>query len=211
MKTIEEFCDHHLACSEGKQWAIANCQTMQDAWDAAQHDWLLWIATRQGVASDNQLRKFAVWCARQVQHLMKDQRSLDALDFSERHSDGLATDEEMAAARAAARAAASAAASAAARAAAWDAAWDAARAAARAAASAAAGDAAGAAARAAARAAAWAAAGDAAGAAAWDAARAAAWAAASAAARVAAWAAAGDAASAAQDEWLRTNIIPSFN
>ena len=175
MKTIEEFCDHHLACSEGKQWAIANCQTMQDAWDAAQHDWLLWIATRQGVASDNQLRKFAVWCARQVQHLMKDQRSLDALDFSERHSDGLATDEEMAAARAAA----------------WDAAIAAARAAAIAAARAAAGDVASAAASAAARVAAWAAA--------------------SAAARVAAWAAAGDAASAAQDEWLRTNIIPSFN
>lgn len=47
-------------------------------------------------------RLFAVWCARQVQHLMTDQRSFDALDVAERHAHGLATDEELAAARAAA-------------------------------------------------------------------------------------------------------------
>jgi hypothetical protein len=54
-------------------------------------------------------RLFAVWCARQVQHLMQDERSLNALDVAERHADGLATDEELAAARAAARAAGAAA------------------------------------------------------------------------------------------------------
>jgi hypothetical protein len=105
-------------------------------------------------------RLYAVWCARQVQHLMTDQRSTEALDIAERYANGLATEEELAAARAAAGDAARAAARAAAR--------DAARAAARAAA----GDAA----RAAARDAAWdaaraAAAGDAAWAAAWAAAK----------------------------------------
>jgi hypothetical protein len=44
---------------------------------------------------DNLWRKYAVWCARQVQHLMTDQRSIDALDVAWRHSDGLATDEEL--------------------------------------------------------------------------------------------------------------------
>ena len=68
-------------------------------------------------------RLFAVWCARQVQHLMTDPRSLTALDVAERHADGLATDEELAAAGAAAGDAARDAA----RAAAWDAAWAAAR------------------------------------------------------------------------------------
>jgi hypothetical protein len=72
-----------------------------------------------------------VWCARQVQHLMTDQRSLAALDVAERHANGEATDEELAAARAAACDAARDAAWAAARDAAWaaarDAAWDAAR------------------------------------------------------------------------------------
>ena len=48
-------------------------------------------------------RLFAVWCARQVEHLMMDQRSLDALATAERHADDLATDEELAAACAAAR------------------------------------------------------------------------------------------------------------
>ena len=52
---------------------------------------------------------FAAWCARQVQHLMTDKRSLDALDVAERYANGLATDEELAAVRAAARAAARAA------------------------------------------------------------------------------------------------------
>ena len=85
-------------------------------------------------------RLFAVWCARQVQHLMTDQRSIDALDVAERHAIGQATDAELETARAAAwdaagaaaGAAAEAAAGAAADAAAWDAArdaaaWDAAR------------------------------------------------------------------------------------
>ena len=103
---------------------------------------------------DREIRLFGVWCARQVQHLMTDPRSIAALDVSERFANCNATQEELDAARAAAsdaawaaawagRAAASAAASAAARAAwaasdaasaaAWAAAWaarDAARAAA---------------------------------------------------------------------------------
>ena len=60
-------------------------------------------------------RLFAVWCARQVEHLMTDQRSLDALATAERHADGLATNEELAAAWDAACAAARDAACAAAR------------------------------------------------------------------------------------------------
>ena len=119
-------------------------------------------------------RLFAVWCARQVQPLMIDSRSVAAVDVAERHASGLATDEELAAAASAAWDAAASAAWAAARDAAWYAVWDAARAAAWAAARDAAWDAAWAAAWVA-QAAAWAAArdaGDPALAAAWDAARA---------------------------------------
>ena len=77
-----------------------------------------------------EMRLYAVDCARSVQHLMTDYRSLAAIDVAERHADGVATDAELEAARAAARAAAWAAAWDAARDAAWDAAWAAARAAA---------------------------------------------------------------------------------
>ena len=47
---------------------------------------------------DREVRLFAVWCARQVQHLLKDKRSLDALDVAERYANGQATDAELAAA-----------------------------------------------------------------------------------------------------------------
>ncbi|WP_186087397.1 hypothetical protein [Burkholderia gladioli] len=87
---------------------------------------------------DRDARLFAVWCARQVEHLMKDQRSKDALNVAERFANGEATEEERDAAGAAAGAAARAAAGAAARAAAGAAARAAAGAAARAAAGAAA-------------------------------------------------------------------------
>ncbi len=55
-------------------------------------------------------RLFAVRCARSVQHLMTDERSIAAIDVAERHANGLATDDELAAARATAWAAARAAA-----------------------------------------------------------------------------------------------------
>ncbi|MCA3182392.1 MAG: hypothetical protein INH13_02005 [Cupriavidus sp.] len=62
---------------------------------------------------------YAVRTARSVQHLMKDERSIQALDVAERHARGAAKDSELAAARDAAGAAAWEAAR--------DAAWDAAR------------------------------------------------------------------------------------
>ena len=71
---------------------------------------------------EREMRLFAVECARGVQHLMTDKRSLDALDVATRFANNLATQAELDAARAAARDAA------------WAAAWDAARAAAGAAA-----------------------------------------------------------------------------
>lgn len=96
---------------------------------------------------EKEIRLYAVWCARQVQHLIKTPCAIAALDVAERHAYGKATDEDLAAVHAAARAARDAA-----RTAAWAAAQDAAQAA---------------------EWAAWAAAQDAAWAAAWDAARAA--------------------------------------
>jgi hypothetical protein len=168
MKSISEFCKTHSACKDGLEGALENCQTMQQAWETLPNDWLVWTATREGVLTDKELRLFAVFCARQVEHLLTDDRSRNAITVAEKFANGEATKEELAAAGAAAGLAWAAAA----RAAAWDAAG----------AAGAAGAAAGAA---------WAAAGVAAWAAARVAARDAAWAAAWAAAR----AAAGDAQS----------------
>ena len=65
---------------------------------------------------DQEIRLYAVWCARQVQYLMTDQRSIEALDVAERYANGFGTGKQLDVAWAAAWAAARAAA----RAAAWD-------------------------------------------------------------------------------------------
>jgi hypothetical protein len=200
---IKKFCTKHGACKEGYLWATEHCTSMQDVWEKAKPEWLIWVATRKGVLTDNELRRFAVWSARQVQHLMTDPRSIAALDVAERHTEGSATDEELAAAYAAACAAVCDAACDAACDATCAAAWEAARAAAC--------DAAWEAAWEAARAAAWEAAWEAARAAACDAACDAAWEAACEAACDADCAAAWEAAYDAQAEWLRKHTTPNFN
>jgi len=70
----------------------------------------LWCL-RAVAGRDREIRLYAVWCARQVQHLMADKRSLDALDVAERYANGDATNAELTAAADVARSAA------------WDAAW----------------------------------------------------------------------------------------
>jgi hypothetical protein len=133
---MKEFLKKHGACQDGYKWAVKNCKTIQEVWDTATPEWLVWVATREGVLTGRELHEFGLWSANQVRHLMTDPRSIAALDIKRGWLDGKNTDQELAAARAAARAAAWAAARdaawdaarAAARAAAWDAAWDAARA-----------------------------------------------------------------------------------
>ena len=72
----------------------------------------LW-ALRCVKGHDRDLRLYAVWCARQVEHLNADERLKNCNDVSERFANGEATQEELDAARAAAWAAAWAAADAA--------------------------------------------------------------------------------------------------
>ncbi len=180
MISIKDFCKKHGACRGGREWAAENCSDMRDVWTTIKPDWLVWTATREGVLTDKELRLFAVYCARSVQHLMTDPRSVAAIDVADRFANGKSSEEELSSARAAAAAAASAS----------DAAW----------ASALAAAAARAAARASARDAARASASDAAWASARDA----------AAARGAAWASARDAAAFGQAEWLRENTKPNF-
>jgi len=69
----------------------------------------LWV-TRCLPEQNRMWRLFAVWCARQIQHLMTDERSINALDVAERFANGEASQEELAAAAAAAVYAAAAAA-----------------------------------------------------------------------------------------------------
>ena len=112
--TIEEFCQIHNACEEGRDWAVANCKNMAECWEKLPANYLIWVATRPGVLSDQKLRLFAVFCCRGVWHLLTDERSRNAIEVAEKFAIGQATRGELqvasrAAAYAASRVAADAA------------------------------------------------------------------------------------------------------
>ena len=101
-----------LLAAQGKKKADDIAFPMSDILDSNGLDDCIW-AMECLPEHNNLWRKYAVWCVRRVEHLLKDEESIKALDVAWRHSDGQATDEELDEARAAARAAADAAADAA--------------------------------------------------------------------------------------------------
>ena len=103
---IADFCDLHNACKEGRKWALMNCQTMADCWEKLPSSFLVWVATRQGVLTEKELRLFAAYCCRKIWNLLTDERSRKVVEAAEKHAKGEATDEQLIAARAAALAAA---------------------------------------------------------------------------------------------------------
>ena len=130
MKTTLNEIRKHNPCAEGwekllsylgKTKADDEPLSLLTILDSNGIDDALWCL-RAVEGHDKEIRLFAVWCARQVQHLMTDQRSIDAIDVAERYANGQATQDELNAARSAAWAAAEDAAGDAA----WDAAWSAA-------------------------------------------------------------------------------------
>ena len=84
----------------------AKFKTFQEAWQACPRgDWMLWIADKVGV--DKKLLTLAKgMCAGTVRHLMKDERSLKAVDTAIAYGRGKATKEQLDAAADAADAAA---------------------------------------------------------------------------------------------------------
>jgi len=114
-KKMSEWLKEHDACDDGYRWAMRECKSLSEVWQTAKPEWLVWVATREGVLNDQTLRLFACWSVRRVWHLLTDERSRNAVEVAERFARGQATKQELAAAMAAARAAA--------RAAAWAAAW----------------------------------------------------------------------------------------
>lgn len=100
---VKEFCRKHNACHTGSKFAL-KFATMKDVWDALMRGepdkktarcWALWIISRDGVLSKMERVELYVRFAKRVKHLMKDQRSIDALEVAKRYAEGNATDEEL--------------------------------------------------------------------------------------------------------------------
>lgn len=102
------------ACQEARDWAEGKDWT--EVYETCERgDWLLWLFARTNDcpvdSPDFRLIKLAAGlCANEVKHLMKDERSVNAVDVTIRYGRGLATSEELSAAHAAASSYATAAA-----------------------------------------------------------------------------------------------------
>jgi hypothetical protein len=109
--TFSEYLTSLRACLEAVEWSMG--KTAQECWDTCERgDWMLWLIKRTMRKDEVSLRKLTLVkarCAKLVVHLMKDERSKNAVEVAERFGLGLATREELDAAARAADAAARAA------------------------------------------------------------------------------------------------------
>jgi hypothetical protein len=105
MKTLKQNLIKLNACSESIEWV--GDMILKEAWKKCENgSWMLWLAFKMkdkpGWSDIKQITLAKVKCARLVQHLMKDERSLKALDIAEKWAKNEATDKELKAAAAAA-------------------------------------------------------------------------------------------------------------
>ena len=97
MKTeLEEFLEKHNACTEGRAWALATgATTINEIWqrDDMRKEWRIWIADR--VLTKKQQTALTCRFVREIWHLLRDDRSWDAIEVAEKWVAGEATDEEL--------------------------------------------------------------------------------------------------------------------
>ena len=100
--------DKFRPCSDAREW-MRTQKNATEAWNNCERgDWMLWIAKKLN-ADDRKLTMAKAMCTKQVEHLMEDQRSKDAIQACIYYFNGLITREQLnAAADAAAYAAAAA-------------------------------------------------------------------------------------------------------
>jgi len=91
---IQKLLEKLSACREGSEWV--GDMSASEAWDKCERgDWMLWIVKKQNVDIKT-ITMAKVRCARLVQHLTNDYRSLAALVAAERFANGEITREELA-------------------------------------------------------------------------------------------------------------------
>jgi len=78
------------ACKDAIEWA-ANQKNYKEAWQSCERgDWMLWLAFKLNI-DDKKLTMAKVMCVKQVEHLMRDQRSRDALQSCIDYANGKIT------------------------------------------------------------------------------------------------------------------------
>ena len=102
---MKELLKHLDACKPAVEWAAD--KTWPEIFETCQRgDWLLWLFRKVNVNDKRLLTLAKGHCANTVRHLMKDERSIRAVDAAIAYGNNEITDNELAAAYAAAYAAA---------------------------------------------------------------------------------------------------------
>ena len=97
MKTLENFLKKHKACEGG--FEFAKDLTLEQFLETCKRgDWILWLFARTNPNSLRELTLAKAYCAATVEHLMKGERSLNALYVAIKFGEGRATKEGLAAA-----------------------------------------------------------------------------------------------------------------
>ena len=82
------------ACQEAIEWV--GDKSLEQAWNTCHRgDWMLWIYAKLYPDNLKELTLAKGHCANTVRHLMKDQRSLDAVDAAIAFGEGRITSEEL--------------------------------------------------------------------------------------------------------------------
>ena len=82
------------SCREGIKWTRSQ-KNYKTAWQNCERgDWMLWLANRLNV-DDRKFTMAKAMCAKQVEHLMKDQRSKDALQACFDYGNGKISRDEL--------------------------------------------------------------------------------------------------------------------
>lgn len=93
MKSLKELLEKLNACQSSINWVGG--KTLDQAWDeCVRADWMIWLARVTDV-DEKPLTLAKVKCARLAQHLMVDERSLNALNVAEQFSRGEVTCEKL--------------------------------------------------------------------------------------------------------------------
>lgn len=86
--------EKYNACKEAVEYR-KQFKTFKEAWEnCLRGDWMLWIAKRAGV-NKRTLTLATARCAKTVVHLMKDERSIKAVEVAENYGQGLVSVTEL--------------------------------------------------------------------------------------------------------------------
>lgn len=92
--TFQELLTSLNACTDAKEWA--SNKTWEEVYrDCSRGDWMLWLFQKTNPDNLKELTLAKGHCANTVRHLMKDNRSIKAVDTAIAFGEGKATIEEL--------------------------------------------------------------------------------------------------------------------